>query len=371
MFTVWYLHRMLKDFRNHELPGDPLGMTIVERAHITLNYKDGQFSDYNLLCLTLDAFRDVHATDSRDKVYGLLSIHEQVHGKPTTIEVDYRKSTVQVYTTTALDIMVIHSNLHVLFYVDHGEEYDLFSEYPSWVPRWNWPRNVGQSRILSLTTSLSAGTKIQVFPLVPSKDLLVRSILFDYTFATNPRLGVLEHLDLDTNFVTVLTQLWVEVRTSRSKYAHQLSTEELVATPINGFQEISDSGIVMENFEPDIGCSIVDGFYSFLLMLKVPLSSCRDNPRSAYLFLNLARYGCNLKRIFRTRRGYLGLGPACMREHDIVVVLDGGQVPYILRPLTDSTYAFMGECFVYAIRKGEAYGMIGKEGVKRQDFELH
>jgi hypothetical protein len=362
---------MLTDFRNQELRGDPLGMTTVERAYIMLNFKDGHFFDNAQFCVTLDTFRDVHATDCRDKVYGLLSIHQQVHGKPITIEVDYRKSTMQVYTETALDVMVTHSDLHVLSYVVHGEDFDCLSGYPSWVPRWDRARNVGQTRILSLTTPLSAGTKLQVFPLVPSIGLLVQGILFDYALAMSPRLGVQKRLDLDTDFVALLAQLWVEVRTTKSKYTHRISTEELAATLISGFKEISDRGIVLEDFNSDDGRKILDGFHSFLWMLKLPLSNCRGALRAGRLFLDLTRYGCSLRRIFRTRRGYLGLGPACMREGDLVVVLDGGQVPYILRPLADSKYAFMGECFVYAIRNREAYNMIGKDGVKRRTFELH
>lgn len=348
-------------------------MTIVERAYVMLNYKDGHFFDDRHLCVTLDGFRDSHATDARDKVYGLLGIHEQACGKPSTVVVDYRKSVTEVYTDTALNIISTCNDLHILSYVDHGEEYAPFSGHPSWVPKWDCARTLGQTRILSLTTSLSAGrydTRFARFPLLPSDGLLLRGILFDYTLAPSACLGVDKYLELDPNFVVPLARLWVEVSTSKSEYAHHISTVELAATLISGFRALSDQGILLEDFDSDIGRRMIGGFHRFLWMLKLPLSNCRDTLQLGRDFLNLARCGCSMRRIFRTRRGYLGLGPACMREGDIVVVLDGGKVPYILRPLTDSTYAFMGECFVYAIRNGEAYDMVGIDGVERQELEL-
>jgi hypothetical protein len=62
IFTAWYFHRMVKDFRNQELLGDPSGMTIVEQAHITLNYKDGQFFDDNQLCYANVSFQRKRAS---------------------------------------------------------------------------------------------------------------------------------------------------------------------------------------------------------------------------------------------------------------------------------------------------------------------
>jgi hypothetical protein len=38
------------------------------------------------------------------------------------------------------------------------------------------------------------------------------------------------------------------------------------------------------------------------------------------------------RRFFRTQKGYMGLGPESMKERDKVFVLDGGSVPFLLRP---------------------------------------
>jgi hypothetical protein len=61
-----------------------------------------------------------------------------------------------------------------------------------------------------------------------------------------------------------------------------------------------------------------------------------------------------------------------MRVGDHVVVLNGGRVPYVLRPLSGDgrEYAFMGECYVYDIMQGEIRHMLGQDGVQEKEFVL-
>ena len=49
----------------------------------------------------------------------------------------------------------------------------------------------------------------------------------------------------------------------------------------------------------------------------------------------------------------MGLGPKDIRKGDIVSVLLGGQVPFILRKLED-TYMLIGESCIHGIMNGEA-----------------
>lgn len=52
---------------------------------------------------------------------------------------------------------------------------------------------------------------------------------------------------------------------------------------------------------------------------------------------------------------FKGLGPAALQEGDIIVVLLGGPVPYLLRPAAGlHTYTLVGECYVHGIMNGEA-----------------
>lgn len=69
------------------------------------------------------------------------------------------------------------------------------------------------------------------------------------------------------------------------------------------------------------------------------------------------------RRFFLTEKGYMGLGPKSMRKGDVVFILRGGQVPFLLRPAGREnvhrvgevdTHVLVGDCYVHGIMDGEA-----------------
>lgn len=65
------------------------------------------------------------------------------------------------------------------------------------------------------------------------------------------------------------------------------------------------------------------------------------------------------RRLFATDRGYIGLGPPEMQEGDHVYILSGGDVPYILRPVSGprpQTFELVGDCYLHGVMYGEAAG---------------
>lgn len=78
------------------------------------------------------------------------------------------------------------------------------------------------------------------------------------------------------------------------------------------------------------------------------------------------------RRIFHCEDGRLGLGPAAMRPNDVVTILFGSIVPYVLRPLDDAgqRWTLVGECLVPTLMQGEAVeaaGLPGKGGLQECD----
>jgi hypothetical protein len=79
---------------------------------------------------------------------------------------------------------------------------------------------------------------------------------------------------------------------------------------------------------------------------------------------------CTGRKVFCTKQGTLGLGPALLREGDLCCILFGARVPFILRRVRDN-YQLVGESYVHGIMKGEAVvdWMIG-EKYEKQTFTL-
>lgn len=62
---------------------------------------------------------------------------------------------------------------------------------------------------------------------------------------------------------------------------------------------------------------------------------------------------CIERRFFGMEDGRFGLCPWTTKEGDVVVVLMGGNVPYLLRAFGEERYLLVGECFVQGAMKGE------------------
>lgn len=126
--------------------------------------------------------------------------------------------------------------------------------------------------------------------------------------------------------------------------------------------------------------------------LRSDLQTWAENGNSAH-FEQAAIPVCERRRLFLTFNGFLGLGPDCIEPGDMVCVLSGGDVPFILRPLKqhftnlekrrqlyaalfpwmtwpnkgvqvgssmandsdfDSKYLLVGECYVEGLMQGQA-----------------
>jgi hypothetical protein len=62
------------------------------------------------------------------------------------------------------------------------------------------------------------------------------------------------------------------------------------------------------------------------------------------------------RRLCVTNGGFLGVMPPAAQQGDLIYLLKGGAVPFVLRPVDGDAGKFemIGECFVYGIMNGEA-----------------
>ena len=58
-----------------------------------------------------------------------------------------------------------------------------------------------------------------------------------------------------------------------------------------------------------------------------------------------------------TKLGYMGLAPARSQIGDVVCVIKGGKVPFVLRESPGGLYQFVGETYVHGIMDGEVEGL--------------
>lgn len=71
--------------------------------------------------------------------------------------------------------------------------------------------------------------------------------------------------------------------------------------------------------------------------------------------------------MFMTRQFSLCLGPAAIRVGDVLCILFGGQVPFILRSEGEH-YRLVGECYVYELMDGK--GLL-ERGLEDTCFDIY
>jgi hypothetical protein len=69
------------------------------------------------------------------------------------------------------------------------------------------------------------------------------------------------------------------------------------------------------------------------------------------------------KRPFLSHIGYVGMGPSYMRHGDIIVVLSGASLPFIVRPLGEDRFRFLGECYCDGVMDGEIVNRRARETI--------
>jgi len=87
-------------------------------------------------------------------------------------------------------------------------------------------------------------------------------------------------------------------------------------------------------------------------------------------FQKVAEMVCHVRKFFITEKGYFGVGPASMKENDLVCVLYGRRVPFLLRP-KNNFHHLVGKCYVHGIMNGKAITMLEARQLSEASFEVY
>ena len=348
-------------------------------------------SMYHLLD-ALDHFRMFEASNNRDKVYGLLNIVSP-RCEVDALGVDYAKSIGEVYADTVLAVIRLYSRLTAFAHITHPvdyegpglddyenpEEYPGYSEYRSWAPRWDdiavaqklgveddcpWSA-CGQHVTASTVAHPSQPTYLCLKGVVYGKVLECGDVM-DYhnrkllEFANHPKHadddGVIGGDTPDTR-ASIHNPIKIHpIIQAVADTGKESSSERFIRTLTAGcWGRTSEHVQCLDRRDQ---ARFYRAGWEFLLRLTLSLELgdeiryTRDAGVSQFQVDTLS--ACEQRRLFWTERGSYGLGPHCMWPGDIVVVLYGGNTPYVLRPRRDE-YVFMGQAYVDEIMNGEIF----------------
>lgn len=298
--------------------------------------------------------RDRSSTDLRDKIYSLRGIANDALA--TGIIVDYDKSIERVYTDHAKHLLKIRHDLTILSAVILRHRANSTLLLPSWVPDWSQPKYGG-------------GILNRYYRFKPS-------CLFRAGGGSKSRVTLTEENDSigveGTRFDTVKCAIQIKSLLSVNGDTHFSTTEMML-------REIAAQLFLPETY-PFTGEPVWKALFRTLTADRTALSPrINEDYRSKFFAtlsdvnLNDENWGQNLpavvwaeisknigpiiedKDMFLTTRGYLGLGQEGFQTGDMVCILLGGEVPYLLRQTVhNGTAQLLSECYVHGIMDGEA-----------------
>jgi len=348
------------------------------------------------------------STDPRDRIFALLGMPFAGNDPEarTLLAPDYSRDVRSVYTEAARRILEQDQHLRLLSTVQHGPELD--PSYPSWVPRWDqtpyaeplalrdeqgYYANGGELFCLSPSTfhndtltltGLPCGTATEV-----SEELAKGNLRFDALSKESHRQAAM----------TLFTHLNDEGSQFRASWSATLekftlfgcADPEYQAAVVKNGQTMSVAvtaqpgkyGMRASTEMLDGERARTDHLGEFLLYWRERVSWSKEElrHRGMGLFWRAVedhgtpymqeRALCAMnamadRKVFvfgEEDDTKIGLGPAAMREGDVVVVLFGGVVPFVLRPCEDEDgskfWKLVGECFVPELMQGEAVERAG------------
>ncbi|KAF2144178.1 uncharacterized protein K452DRAFT_154350 [Aplosporella prunicola CBS 121167] len=293
--------------------------------------------------------RQFQASDTRDRIYSLL-------GLPTTdanpdegdlfVEPDYTITTSELYELFARKVLETSQTLRILSAVQHGPEVE--QTMPSWIPQWDrlFTHALAPAEYILLKNhSASIG--------LPTSQLrLEESILFAEGIEFDSIVSISDTFPDSTAFSTELwriERLWRTMVFPLRKYPSGTDLSTAFCWTITAAKDWY--GMLIEDKDTE---SHLEDFAAFQRQhFSQPVTEGPGDRGDVDRFAEAVSNACIWRRLFVTQKGYIGIGPPCLREGDVVCVLANAIVPFVLRQ-NGPYHKLVGEAYVHGIMNGEA-----------------
>ena len=376
--AVGYLHSR----RFNQLTACELDMTpALSLSYIARQVHDGG-GTHDLVPLLAASRRSV-ATDPRDHVYGLLGMvadHQMLVPDYTLPAAETYRRLTSMLLSEGLDVLSLKGDVR----------WNRQEGLPSWVPDWSsYQRAYGL--IFGSTAqneNMRACGDTTANPPRFSHDgrtLWLQGAVVDqvkHVGGTFMRHGIDHTKPLPRLVGPELAQQshhWIVVRTLRiwEKLALDLKTYPTGESIESAYHRTLVGGVDLAPQAVGDGATMSDLYSAYWgHHLRFPGESQKPSPltpdevrKNAQTYEHSMFAVAYCRRLFVTKKGYIGLGPNSTKPGDSVVLFCGGRTAYILRPRQNTdpcTYEFLGESYVRGMMNGE--GFSGNSGL--QEFAI-
>ncbi|KAH6653958.1 HET domain protein [Truncatella angustata] len=382
------------------------GFIRSQRGRVYWPHSDLVENSLGDMLLILREIRNFESTDARDRIFAVLGITDQgIHstgwasmepprsrvekflawiakkldGRGSNIELWRNPAMAPNYTKSALEVYRDFTRyclsrppcvLDVLFHVQHTDD-PRSTSFPSWVPKFDIPSstNYFTYQVYQAGTlyrgRISESARLHDFP-ADGVNPLRPNVLQLEGFVFDHVLTITDTIMLDSNDAKPLDRVWEQLFHSSPRHKRNSTyidgcTSLEVAFLMTLHAGALGSAVRYASFQRSVDALTQHAKNCLAHWLshirRVPLSTYQHiikpvdipaelPPIVAKSFMTTIRATSANRKLYRTSTGYLGLGPAATKSGDIVVVLLGGHLPFILRP-SGTDWLLIGETYVH------------------------
>jgi len=339
----------------------------------------------------LDLLRESRNRESSkpvDKFYAVLGLAREVDSADgerydPLIEPNYEIPIAEVFRDLTRFLITQYGNLHVLSHASGGDSArDDHSSWPSWVPKWHEGKVSRDYAHRDLEAFYHAGTGEPLtigIPRTPN-GLVVQGIEIDSIQSFSERLtsygfGNQVHQE-ERDFVLHAWNIFHNQTRHQQTVPYVSSRDKALAFIATMTAGLSNKGLPID-MDPQYKMD-ADRWSSKHLGNKLSASTWSEQLARRFVpgkpdasrFHEAFVCACRGRRFFVTKKSYMGMGPQTLRGGDNVVIMFGGQVPYVLRQVDNNSHRFVGDCYVPGLMQGEAVDEWRQKKELPKTFEL-
>lgn len=334
-FPVTMAEFLKKDAENRLIVDYPCCMAIVIYQDSYIRY--GPTNLWYMLRLT----SDFSCTDDRDRVYGLLSLAANT----TLVDVDYTKPVTELYNNVATTYL-LSGETEILSLAVEYQPTDIGRDplLKSYTPDWRASRSKGLRSVLKDRYCAATRAKAEV-RINDHGNLSIRGYyLGEVSHVCDMRRATFDMPQRCKQFIEVTHGMQHDVKDDNlaSTFKSLLGDEFLAEAQSAQLTRLPNEELLayIKSWLDYYTTNRTD-----FAMAMAPLES---------IPVHKAIWGTMRDRtLFHVQAvGKLGLGSETMQQHDIVCILLGCKIPFVLRPASEG-YELVSQCYIHDIMQGE------------------
>ena len=328
--------------------------SLIQIGMIRKQHREGKWLP---LLFLLSLFRTSKATDARDKVFALLGLATGIFDIGDLYFIpDYSLSLAEVYGRVAQTLISATSQIDCLEWARGAcltsLEPELHEDLPTWVPDWRDSESIIIPIGYSDKQPFWATGDSHYTPQLPE----LRGTLTVRGHITDSVLQIAPPFTYSPRELLSLLTTWETLVTPHTQTQYSTSQEFASAFCHTLIADTSPSG--HRASKPDT--QRVEALITYLKRMQAQNSTyipfADPELSSARHSINVA---CGGRTMAVTQKGYMALVPTCTKTGDLICLIKGGRVPFVVQRAgtedREEQWVLVGHCYVHGIMHGEAF----------------